>query len=330
MKKIVLVISLLLILFSCAKKSNNQNIVSNKNNQKDTNITIVADSVKNQNSTDYIKFEDFEFSYVIYEKYFVISNNFSKEVIKGYIKDIDNENGVAMLCNIDLNSIPEDLKKYVGKTFMFYTFDGDSIKLKIKELKAILQGTPHFGQIQTAENDPNPKEALKEVLLTMGAVLLVGEIEADENFSLKWGQSTKFKNYKSFSLESTTDISDTEMKLIYKIVFEEKEEPNAEIVFKSKNNKYFISTQTRQDEPCGPGSEYDYQGTIITKIENNQIEIIYDADHDELLSVLDIYEDGFPEFIFKNNYGKIYMIQTKEIINNGIIEVDFPFGDCGC
>lgn len=328
----------LIILFLSVQFCNSPKKNDNTKTDKTEKTSTVTDSIamlKKQNAEKlnsiayYLSPDSIEFSFVVYGKYFVIAAGVPEKWIIKNPQKIGDDYRQSLICDLDNNMFPEKIKSYIGKDFYFITEEDSIIEMKIENLKVLLVGTPHFGELQTAEESDNPEMAMFDILYERGMNYLVGEI-SDTTLNIIWGRSKALKKYEICYEESEMAVPEKMIKDICNNLSISIPNFNGNIIYKAKDTTYVVLHFEREGDMCG--EMYPYFAQVLVKVlPTRKATDIYDADADEFLKLLDINSDGMPEFMYRDNStGDLYLFDSSNKLDINFLDFYIPYWDCGC
>jgi hypothetical protein len=323
---------LIIFTFSCSPKQNQ------KNEQK--NIEIVeklndTNSVEKRNIIEETKvnIDSIPFAFIAYGKYIVLPFSPEESWITEKFEKLGDNYAKIFLCNVDNNLLPDEIRNFIGKDFYISLWDDSSLTVKIKNIKILLQASPHFGTLQEAEESENPDKVILDYLWGSGGSMVVGEIDIqDSSIFPIWAFRYKENNYKSIKYPENSEVTkETVNRILKELDWKKENIESIYIEFQTNTQKYIFAILDEIEFPCGGDEEYHYKAFYIIRIdENNNIQLLESLGEVNHIETLDLFNDGNPEFIFENTTDEIFLIETEFMLDEEVKKIPFPYYDCGC
>jgi len=273
----------------------------------------------------------FAFSHILYGKYIVIGRDIPANMFSGKYVELKSEQGYVLECEIAKGKATKEMKAFLNQEFYCMAHNDSVYQYKIKKIKIILHGTPHFGTVSEAKQDSSKAyKAIFEMMLKNGAAYLVGEIET-ERTNLLWARSIGLKKYIAPKELPHTPISKKDKHVLARALSLPYYFIDAESFMKTKDLNYFLVTRNRTTSDCG-GPAHAYRENMICTLNNDgRVNCIASPKQDELLYYIDIDNDGKLIFVFMDRISKsIYMIDPFSKAPEGFRDIYLPFNDCPC
>jgi hypothetical protein len=312
MKTNILYVLIAMFYFGCIQSTPKTEEKSNFVLKRDTSpvISPINKPTPNVETPSYHLIEEkFSFSHILYGKYIVIGAEPSANMFSGAYYEVKGLIGYALVCDIAKGKATKDIKAFLNKEFYCISNNDSVFQYKITNLKIILHGTPHFGEVQQANQDStNVDKAIFNMMMKNGAAYIVGEIETDRT-DLLWARSVGLKKHETTKEDSLTTVSKKEKKILANALSLPLYFFKATVFKTTKDVKYIWVSRSRSTSDCG-NQPYLYQENMLCTLnKDGKVEFASARGQDELIKIIDVDADGKLIFIYRDYLSKsIYVI----------------------